>query len=89
MLAACTLLLITVLVLLSLATRLTPHVRDEAVKALNSRFQSTVDLGSLQVSVFPRAEVNASGLSLRHNGRTDVAPLIKSVRFLRAPASSD
>ena len=81
LLAACTLLLITALVLLSLATRLTPHVRDEAVKALNSRFQSTVDLGSLQVSVFPRAEVNASGLSLRHNGRTDVAPLIKIRSF--------
>ena len=81
LLAACTLLLITALVLLSLATRLTPHVRDEAVTALNSRFKSTVDLGSLQVSVFPRAEVSASGLSLRHNGRTDVAPLIKIRSF--------
>ena len=81
LLVAGTLLLITAFVLLSMATRLTPHVRDEAVNALNSRFKSTVDLVSLQVSVFPRPEVSAGGLSLRHNGRTDVPPLIKIGSF--------
>ena len=81
LLVACTLLVITAFVLLSMATRLTPHVRDEAVTALNSRFKSTVELVSLQVSAFPRPEVSADGLSLRHNGRTDVAPLIKIGSF--------
>lgn len=81
LLVAGTLLAITVVVLLSVATRVTPHVRDEAVDALNSRFRSEVDLASLQVSVFPRPEVSGDGLSLRHNGRTDVPPLIKIGAF--------
>jgi hypothetical protein len=72
-----TLLLICAAVLLSFATRLTPYVRDQAVSTLNERFQSQVELDSLQVSAFPRPEVNGGGLKLRHNGRTDVPPLIK------------
>lgn len=72
-----TLLLTVGAVLLSLATRLTPYVRNEAVTALNARFQSDVELALLQVSVFPRPEVNGGGLKLRHHGRTDVPPLIK------------
>ena len=46
------------------------------VSALNGRFESQVDVRSLQVAVFPRPEVSGAGLVLRHNGRTDVAPLI-------------
>ena len=72
-----TLLLICAAVLLSLATRLTPYVSDQAVTTLNERFQSQVELDVLQVSVFPRPEVTGGGLKLRHNGRTDVPPLIK------------
>ena len=75
-LVAVALLLIVTVVLLSLATRLTPYVRDAAVEALNERFQSDVELDVLQVSVFPRPEVVGSGLRLRHNGRRDVPPLI-------------
>jgi AsmA-like protein len=76
-----TLLLIVAAILLSVATRLTPHVRDRAVAALNERFQSDVELASLQVSMFPRPEVSGAGLSLRHNGRTDVPPLIKIASY--------
>jgi hypothetical protein len=76
LLIACALLLISTVVLLSFATRLSPSVRDKAVSALNSRFQSEVDMDWLQVSVFPRPEVTGGGLRLRHNGRTDVPPLI-------------
>jgi hypothetical protein len=64
-------------ILLSIATRITPHVRQRAVDALNERFKSDVDLASLQVSLFPRPEILGTGLVLRHRGRTDVAPLIK------------
>jgi hypothetical protein len=61
---------------LSLASRATPHLRERIVTALNGRFQSQVEVESLQVAVFPRPEVSGTGLVLRHNGRTDVAPLI-------------
>ena len=64
-------------ILLSVATRITPHVRQRAVAALNERFKSDVELGSLQVSIFPRPAIAGTGLVLRHKGRTDVAPLIK------------
>ena len=72
-----TLILICGALLLSVATRITPHVRQQAVTALNERFKSDVDLASLQISVFPRPEILGTGLVLRHKGRTDVAPLIK------------
>ena len=72
-----TLMLIGGAILLSIATRMTPNVRQRAVAALNERFKSDVDLASLQVSIFPRPEILGTGLVLRHNGRTDVAPLIK------------
>src|SRR5688572_780992 len=74
---AFTLILICGAILLSVATRLTPYVRDQAVTAMNDRFQSEVQLDALQVSIFPRPEVTGGGLKLRHNGRTDVPPLIK------------
>src|SRR5688572_22897642 len=76
LLVAGILILIVGSILLSLATRLTPHVRDHAVAGLNARFQSEVELAALQVSVFPRPEINGEGLVLRHNGRRDVEPLI-------------
>ena len=72
-----TLILICVAILLSIATRITPHVRQRAVAAVNDRFKSDADLASLQVSVFPRPGILGTGLVLRHKGRTDVAPLIK------------
>lgn len=52
-------------ILLSLATRITPHVSEAAVGALNNRFESDVEIGSLQVSVFPRPEIIGSDLVLR------------------------
>jgi hypothetical protein len=64
-------------ILLSVATRLTPYVRDHAVAALNARFHSDVDLASLHISVFPRPEIIGEGPTLRHNGRTGVPPLIR------------
>jgi hypothetical protein len=77
LLVAFTLGLICAALLLSLATYLTPRVRDRAVAALNERFRSEVDLESLQISVFPRPEIRGTGLSVRHGGRRDVRPLIR------------
>ena len=72
-----TLVLIAGAILLSIATRMTPNVRQRAVAALNERFKSDVDLASLQVTIFPRPEILGTGLILQHHGRKDVAPLIK------------
>jgi len=72
-----TLLLIAGAIFLSIATRMTPNVRQRAVAALNERFKSDVDLATLQISIFPHPEILGTGLVLRHRGRTDVAPLIK------------
>ena len=79
------LLAIAAVVALSVATRLTPHLRNRVVSALNARFESEVALESLQVGVFPTPEVSGGGLVLRHNGRTDVPPLI-SVRAFTGSA---
>lgn len=76
LLVAFTLILIGGAILLSIATRITPHVRQGAVAALSERFASDVDLASLQISLFPRPQILGTGLVLRHKGRTDVAPLI-------------
>lgn len=77
-----TLALILVALVASRVSRITPHVRDGAVSALEDRFKSEVDLDALQVSVFPRPEVNGAGLELRFNGRTDRVPMIRVDSFV-------
>jgi hypothetical protein len=56
--------------------RATPTVRDRVVETLNERFDSKVDMTSLQVAVFPRPHLWGTGLILRYDGRTDIPPLI-------------
>jgi hypothetical protein len=62
--------------ILSVITRLTPHLRERVLQALNGRFHSQVQIETLQVAIFPTPEISGTGLALRHNGRTDVEPLI-------------
>jgi AsmA-like C-terminal region len=64
-----------------MASRATPHVREQIVGALNARFENEVALESLQVSVFPRPEVTGAGLAVRWEGPTDVPPLIRIGTF--------
>ena len=54
----------------------TEWVRDRVVSALNERFASQVELGSLQLSLLPRPRASGTGLVFRQNGRTDVPPLV-------------
>jgi hypothetical protein len=75
------LLLIGAAVLVSIVTRRTPHVRDLVVESLNERFESQVELETLAVDAFPDPAITGSGLRLRHNGRTDVAPLFAIESF--------
>jgi len=77
---------VLVATLVSMFTRLTPHVRDLAVKALNERFDSETEIATLQVSIFPQPAVNGTGLVIRYKGRRDVDPLI-SIKSFSASAS--
>jgi hypothetical protein len=61
---------------LSWIVQYTPYIRDRAVTAINERFASQVELESLQIGVFPSPSIAGVGLRIRHNGRTDVPPLI-------------
>lgn len=81
LIAALVLLLIVAAVLVSLAARATPHVRDVVVGALKERFDSQVVIESLRVGVFPRPELSGSGLAVRWNGRADVPPLVRIGTF--------
>jgi hypothetical protein len=74
-------------VFLTWALRATPHVRDRVVAALNERFASQVALESLDASILPRPRAMGTGLTLRHEGRTDVPPLI-SIRAFEASANA-
>lgn len=69
------------LVLMSAVIGTTPFVRDRVVSALNARFDSHVELQSLQVDAFPRPELSGSGLTVQWEGRTDVPPLVKIGEF--------
>lgn len=76
LLGLCVVIVVGSVVLLRWAIHTTPAIRDTVVEALNSRFDSKVDLDSLDVEIYPTPRVSGKGLVLRHNGRTDVAPLI-------------
>ena len=76
----------TLLVLLCIAAvivvrRIQPIVRDKAVAMLENRFQSTVELHDLEVSVTHGLSVRGDGLVLRYRGRTDVPPLLEIPAF--------
>ena len=74
-------LIITAVVLSVWAIRSAPRLRDRVVTALNARFESKVELGSLEASVFPKPRASGTSLTLRHRGRADVPPLITIESF--------
>lgn len=80
-LAASVLVAIGIWASLAWLMRSTSFVRDRAVSSLNARFASQVDMGSLDVGIFPLPHIDGTGLQLRHNGRTDVPPLITVQSF--------
>ena len=65
LLIGCFLLIVGAAVFLSWAMRATPHVRDRVVEALNQRFESQVDLQSIDAAIFPSPRVGGTGLALR------------------------
>jgi hypothetical protein len=76
LLLTCAVIAIVVAIVAAWAVRAAPQLRDRVVDALNERFESQVALDSLSPSILPKPRATGTGLTLRHNGRTDVAPLI-------------
>lgn len=68
------------------AIQLKPRVKARLERLLAGRFDSDVQIGSLSVTLLPRASVTARNISLRYHRRTDVPPLITIGRIT---ASSD
>jgi hypothetical protein len=51
------------------------------VEMLSEKFHANVELKEFHVYLFPGARIEGSGLALRHEGRTDVPPLISIQEF--------
>src|ERR1700689_1502431 len=64
------------------SVRLPGYLRERAIETLRSHFESDVKFSNLQVQVFPRTRVTISALVLRHQGRTDVPPLIQAKEII-------
>lgn len=80
-LACCTVAVVAVLVLMSVVTRRTPHVRDLVVDAVNERFRSRLEMDGLAVDAFPKPAITGRNVRVRYNGRTDIDPLLSVESF--------
>jgi len=52
------------------------RLRPATIELLEKRFDSKVELDALRVSFTPTLSIRGEGLTLRHQGRTDIPPLI-------------
>jgi hypothetical protein len=62
-----------------------PYLHKKVVEMLREKFHAEVELKEFHVYLFPGARIEGSGLVLRHEGRTDIPPLI-SIREFSAQA---
>ncbi len=58
-----------------------PLIKKRAVELLSEKFQGDVELGDLEISVFPSVRVRGSHLAVRYEGHSDVPPLIQVREF--------
>jgi AsmA-like C-terminal region len=58
------------------AKHIDEQIRKRVARGLSDRFDSRVELGAVQVRVFPRPSVTGENLSIYFHARTDVPPLI-------------
>ena len=77
---------LAVLVLAALATyvaaeRLGPAFRVRVMEAIRERYQSDVELKSLELHLLPRVHAIGEGLTLRLHSRTDIPPLVTVGKF--------
>ncbi|HTA42997.1 MAG TPA: AsmA-like C-terminal region-containing protein [Bryobacteraceae bacterium] len=61
--------------------RFQPLARGYVISALERRYESKVELGSFQISLFPMVKATGENLVFRWGGRTDLPPMIAIRRF--------
>jgi len=66
-----------VIALYALAPTLHLIARKRTADYLRERFKSSVQFTDFHVSIYPRIHIIVNGLVMRHEGRTDIAPLIQ------------
>jgi hypothetical protein len=64
-----------------ISNRLGPVFRERVIEALRQRYQSEVELKSLELHLWPRIHATGEGLTLRLHGRTDIPPMVEVRRF--------
>jgi AsmA-like C-terminal region len=77
--------ILIVILLISLyvaSGRLPGYLHKRAIQILSTHFESAVQIDDFHVALFPRTRVTIEGLVLRHNGRTDIAPLIQAKEII-------
>ncbi len=77
MIAGAVAVLLLVLAVFLLGPTMHRFVRARTQKVLETHFASTVEFSDFEVTLFPRLHLTITGLVLRHNGRTDIPPLIQ------------
>jgi hypothetical protein len=73
--------LATLLVALAADDVIERRLRSATIELLRERFQSEVDLGSVDVQLLPSLRATFGAITLRHQGRRDIPPLV-SIRAL-------
>ncbi|MBZ5649284.1 MAG: hypothetical protein LAO18_02235 [Acidobacteriia bacterium] len=58
-----------------------PYLHKKVVEMLSAKFHAEVELKDFHVYLFPGVRIEGAGLALRHEGRTDVPPLISIGEF--------
>ena len=61
-----------------------PYLHKKVVEMLQEKFHANVELKEFHVYLFPGARIEGAGLALRHEGRTEVPPLISINEFSAA-----
>jgi hypothetical protein len=69
------------LVSLIIRPRISPIAKSKIESVLSAKFDSTVTIDTFNITLFPRITVEAGGVTMRHFGRTDIAPLIQIDRL--------
>lgn len=80
--SACVLVVLAVCVGALYVIKPTLHrlARQRAEIYLQSRFNSSIQFSDFHVKLFPRVQLTIDGLMMRHQGRTDLPPLIEIQR---------
>ncbi len=58
-----------------------PYLHKKVVEMLSAKFHADIELKDFHVYLFPGVRIEGAGLALRHEGRTDVPPLISIGEF--------